>query len=129
MTTPRAAISASVAGLLLAGCGGGLWLGYTWGDDGDPPVVWLVVTPDVAAPGQTVRLSAAVSDDGDGIDRVWFYRVDGDTVVRLGRDDSPPYDITMVAPSDGRTSVRVFAEAVDWSGNVGTSPAVTLTVR
>lgn len=112
--------------MLLAGCGGGVYLDF--GDVDDlPPVVELAAATTAASAGDTVRLVAAAADEF-GIDHVSFYRYDGNTAVRLGSDDAPPYDWQLLVPADGRSSVTVFARAVDNSGNVADSNLVSIAI-
>ncbi|MBS0443682.1 MAG: hypothetical protein JSR38_17140, partial [Proteobacteria bacterium] len=63
--------------LLLAGCGGGLYLG--WGDccDSGAPSVSITTAQTSVAAGGSLRVVAAASDSDSGIDEVAFYRVDG----------------------------------------------------
>src|SRR5512139_2069704 len=117
---------ALAAAVLLAGCGGGVYLEF--GDTDDlPPVVEVAAATTSASAGDTVRLVAAAADEF-GIDHVSFYRYDGNTAVRLGSDDTPPYDWQLLVPADGRSSVTVFARAVDNSGNVGDSNLVSIAI-
>jgi hypothetical protein len=113
------------AGLVAAGCGGGLY--FEFDDDELDPVVDLAASATSAQGGATVRLVAAAADES-GIDRVSFYRYDGNTAVRLGSDGSPPYDWQFEVPDDGRTSVIVFARAYDHYDNWSDSDLVTIAV-
>jgi len=74
-----------------------------------------------------VRLSAAASDES-GIDEVRFYRLDGGSAVLLGGDSFAPYEWTLTGPSDGRSTVRVYARAVDNNGNAADSDVLSLDV-
>lgn len=121
-------IAGWIAPLLLAGCGGGVYLGYTWGDN-DPPRVGLVASASDVTAGQTVRLTAAAADDSGYVDRVIFYRYDGNSLVSLGTDLAPPFETVLVVPSDGRLSLNLLAQAVDGDGEVGTSEVLSLAVR
>lgn len=114
------------AGVVMAGCGGGVYLEFGDGDD-LPPVVDLSAASSSARAGDSVRLAAAAADE-NGIDHVSFYRYDGNTAVRLGSDDSPPYDWQLLVPADGRSSVTVFARAVDNADNVADSRWVTISI-
>lgn len=117
---------AFAATLALGACGGGLYIEI--GDDDDlDPVVDLAASSTSAPGGATVRLVAAAADES-GIDRVNFYRYDGNTLVRLGTDGTPPYDWQFLVPDDGRTSVIVFARAYDTWGNAGDSDLVTIAI-
>ena len=104
--------------LLLAGCGGGVWLGVCDGcdDDGDddPPSVALVVSPAQARSGDTVRLAAAASDDF-AVREVEFYRLDAlGNGVRLDTDTVSPYELDTTIPTgSGGSTVRYFARAID----------------
>lgn len=117
-----------MAPLLLAGCGGGVYLGYTWDDD-DPPRVDLVASATEVSPGQTVQLTAAAVDDRGFVDRVTFFRYDGNSLVSLGTDLAPPFEAVFVVPTDGRSTVNLQAQAVDNQGDVGNSAVLTLVVR
>ncbi len=115
------------ATLLLAGCGGGLYLG--WGDccDSGAPSVSITTAQASVPAGGTLRVVAAASDDS-GIDEVAFYRVDGTADTRLGSDGSAPYEWNVVVPTDGRTTLTVFARARDGAGNTGDSALLTVSV-
>lgn len=113
----------------LAGCGGGIYLGYE--DWDESPSVSLVSATSSAAPGQTVRLAAAASDDG-WIYEVRFYRIDrGGHDVHLGADDREPYDWDARIPDSAEPgdTVRFFARAEDGWGNTTDSDTVSITVR
>ena len=127
MTTGSCFTAASVA-LLLSGCGGGVYLGYEWGDD-HPPRVDLVASATEALPGEAVRLVASASDSSGYVDRVTFYRYDGNRLQPLGTDRSAPFEAVLVVPADGRPVVNVVAEAVDGDGESATSGIVGVTVR
>ncbi len=114
--------------LLLAGCGGGIYIGWgDWNDDGAPSVSITTAQTGVAA-GGVLHVVAAASDDGSGIDSVAFYRLDGGVAVRLGSDGSEPYEWDVVAPADGRTTLSVFARARDGAGNEADSALLTVMV-
>jgi hypothetical protein len=113
-------------GLSLGGCGGGVWIGFDDFDD-EAPQVSLAASSTSAPAGSSVRLVAAAADDS-GIDRVSFYRYDGNTAVRLGSDSSAPYEWQLLVPSDGRASVTVFARAVDEWDNAADSALVTIAI-
>jgi len=117
---------AVLASVLMAACGGGIYLEF---DDYDdlPPVVELAASSLSAFAGDSVRLVAAAADE-NGIDRVNFYRYDGNTAVRLGSDGSSPYDWQLLVPADGRSSVIVFARAFDNAGNAADSNLVTISI-
>src|SRR5688572_21925173 len=69
-----------MAALLIAGCGGGVSFYF---DDWDDlaPAVDLAASSTSAPAGASVHLAAAAADES-GIDRVSFYRYDGNTAVR-----------------------------------------------
>lgn len=123
-----ASLLSLAAPLLLAACGGGFYVewGNGFGDFG-PPSVQLVASSSAVPAGGSVRLSAAASDE-NGIDEVRFYRLDGSSSVLLGGDASPPYEWTLTGPSDGRSTVRVYARATDNNGNSADSNVLTLDV-
>jgi hypothetical protein len=122
----KAAVAAALAALL-AGCGGGVYLGYDYIPD-DPPSVDLVVSTDVAAPNEAVRLLAAASDDF-AVDRVSFYRIDAGRSVLLVTDRSAPWQLDTLVPADAVGSVRYFARAVDDAGQSRDSVVVTVLVQ
>ncbi len=120
-------LAALAATLLLAGCGGGLYLGWGDWDDGAPSVSITTAQTSVPA-GGTLHVVAAASDDDSGIDEVAFYRVDGGTDTRLGSDGSSPYEWNVVVPADGRTTISVYARARDGAGNTANSNRLTVSV-
>ena len=113
--------------LLLAGCGGGLYIGIGGGDD-NPPAVSIATAQTSVAAGGTLHVVAAASDNESGIDEVAFYRLDFNVEVRIGSDGSPPYEWDYVVPDDGRTSMRVFARARDGAGNLADSTVLDVPV-
>lgn len=120
---------ASVAAtLLLAGCGGGLYIGWGGWDDGGPPSVSITTAQTSVPAGGTLRVVAAASDNDSGIDEVAFYRVDGTSNTRLGSDGSAPYEWDVAVPTDGRTTLSVFARARDGAGNSADSNRLTVSV-
>jgi hypothetical protein len=122
----RLTVAGAWVAALLAGCGGGVYLEF--GDFDDlAPVVELAAATQSAFAGDSLQLVAAAADE-NGIDHVSFFRFDGNTAVRLGSDESPPYDWQLLVPADGRTSVTVFARAVDNAGNTNDSNLVTISI-
>jgi hypothetical protein len=117
---------ALAAALLLAGCGGGVFVGI--GPDDDPPGVALVVSPTQAFPGQTLTLLADARDDF-GVDYVAFYQLlpDG-SAIRLGIVLRPPYQLSVVLPADAANPTQFFARAVDGAGQFGDSLVATVQV-
>jgi Bacterial Ig domain len=115
----------------LAGCGGGVFIGYEFGGPGDrAPAVALTASATEAVPGAIVRLAAAASDDF-GIDHVDFLRRDGagnDTLLAADRTEPYQTDVT-IPPSPAGTVVRYVARAVDVAGQSTTSAPVDVTVR
>lgn len=126
----RAAVLLAAAGVL-TGCGGGVSLGFGFGDfdgfDRFAPRVSITTASTVVQAGQSLRLAAAAADE-NGIDRVIFFRLDGDRWELLGSDGTEPFEWLMVVPADGRTTLSVFAQAVDRTGHTGDSQVLTLTV-
>ncbi|MBA3598466.1 MAG: Ig-like domain-containing protein [Methylibium sp.] len=112
--------------LVLAGCGGGFYLGDNFDDD-DPPEVVLIVSPDIAEAGQEVRLRASASDDS-GIDEVVFFRVDGAVSTRLQSDETAPYELNTELPDDATEPVQFFARAIDNDGESRDSDLFSVTV-
>ena len=123
----RFAATAAIT-LLLAGCGGGLYLG--WGDccDSGAPSVSITTAQTSVAAGGSLHVVAAASDNDSGIDEVAFYRVDGGTDTRLGSDGSAPYEWDVPVPADGRSTISVFARARDGAGNTADSNRLTIAV-
>jgi hypothetical protein len=122
-------VAAVPCSLLLHACGGGLSL--TFGDfvgiDNSPPSVNLAAAVTSVQAGQQVRFVAAASDE-NGIDSVAFYRLDNGNAVVLGSDGDQPYEWIVTAPADGRTTLTVFARAIDNTGNRSDSASVTIAV-
>jgi hypothetical protein len=122
----RLAIVASA--LLIAGCGGGLWIGIDGSDCcNSRPSVSLATAQTSVQAGQSLRVVAAASDR-DGIDSVAFYRYDSGVWLRLGSDGSSPYEWDVAVPADGRTTVEVFARARDGWGYEADSNVVSVSV-
>lgn len=121
--------AAAVAAVLISACGGSLSFGFGSFDEFDvsPPSVNLVAAAASVQAGQSVRLIAAAADES-GIDSVAFYRTDGSNVVLLGTDGFEPYEWLANAPTDGRSTLTVFARARDNAGNLADSNTVTITV-
>ena len=116
-----------LAALLLAGCGGGIHVGFGFGFDDSPPSVQLASASSSVPAGEPVQFIAAASDE-NGIDHVSFFRLDAGGEVFLGRDDTAPYQFTVLAPTDGRGALTVFARATDNAGNAADSAAVTVAI-
>jgi hypothetical protein len=114
---------------LLNGCGGSI--GFTYGDDfwdDIPPSVSLASSVTTVRAGQSVHFIAAASDSDSGMDRVSFYRLDGQNASLLGTDTHADYEWDITAPTDGSGSLVVFARAYDDAGIWADSVAVTITV-
>ena len=121
----------AVAALALGACGGGFY--FNFGSDlgvfdGSSPEVSLASASTTAAPGQSVRLVAAASDDV-GIDSVAFYRVDAAADIALGSDGSAPYEWDAPIPAGASGALQFFAIATDVSGNTTRSAPVVVLVR
>ncbi len=100
-----AALTAALP-LLLAGCGGGVYLEFS---DADPPEVDLATSTSRAFPGETVRLSAFATDD-DFVVEVAFYREESDgSLTLLGIDDRAPFQWNATMPDVPRNVVVYFA--------------------
>jgi hypothetical protein len=124
-----APLFATLAGAaLLTACGGGFYVEWSNGfDDDGPPSVQLVASSTSVQAGGSVRLAAAASDES-GIDEVRFYRLDGGGAVLLGGDSFSPYEWTLTGPTDGRSTVRVYARAIDNDGHAADSSVLSLDV-
>lgn len=122
----RRTLASLLAAVALAGCGGGIYLG--WGDDDfGPPSVNLAAPVTSVPAGGTVRVVAAAADE-NGIDEVALYRIDGDLAVFVASDVSAPYEWDVLVPDDGRTTLRLFARATDGWGERADSRELVLTV-
>jgi hypothetical protein len=123
--------SLCLASALLAGCGGGIFLGVELGGSSDrPPSVALSAAGSEAAANDTVRLAAAASDDF-GVDSVAFYRQEAvGPATLLASDTRSPYQIdTLIPASPAGTVWRYFARAFDGAGQHSDSEVVEITVR
>jgi hypothetical protein len=127
----RSALGRSWAGsactLLLAGCGGGVFVSI--GGSDDTPSVSLVANVRQAAPGDPVRLAAAASGERRITQVIFFQLDDGSRSVQLGSDASAPFEWIAVVPADASTRVRYVARAFDDRGRFGDSDVVTVDVR
>ena len=119
--------AALCAALALVACGGGFFVGIGDGFDDGPPSVSLAAAETTVQAGQTLRVVAAAAD-ANGIDAVAFYRLDGNVAVLLGSDGRAPYEWSLRGPSDGRSTLRLFARATDNFGNRADSDVVFVTV-
>jgi len=106
---------AAIVAAAVAGCGGGVYIGF--GGYDDVPSVSLAASATHAAPGQTLRLAAAASDD-DYVVEVVFYRVESDgSLSFIGADGSASYGWDAVMPNAARGSTVFFAaRATDSAG-------------
>jgi len=125
--------AALAAAMLLAGCGGGVSIGFGYIYDGDDyydvyaPSVSLAVAQASVVAGQPVDMVAAAADE-NGIESVAFYRLDGDRAVLLGTDGAEPFEWQTLAPTDGRTRLLLFARARDNAGNRADSATVSIAI-
>ena len=113
----------------LAGCGGGITIGFGGGSgfDNSPPSVSIAASSGTVTPGQALSLVAAAADES-GIDTVIFFRFDGGAATALGSLNRPPYEISTVVPNDGRNSYAVFVRAIDNAGNRADSATLVLPI-
>ncbi|WP_047193102.1 Ig-like domain-containing protein [Caldimonas brevitalea] len=127
----RARRAALALAVLLVGCGGGVWVGVGDDDfDDEAPDVELVASPDPATSGGQLELRAAASDDSGFVESVEFYRVEGDELESLGRDDEAPFRLQVRAPTVSRsTVVEYVARAQDDDGHRSDSPVLAITVN
>jgi hypothetical protein len=125
----RASLALSTCLALAAGCGGGLYIGIGDGDSGDrPPSVSLTANVSGAQPGDTVRLSAAASDDY-AVDEVQFFRLQFDgSSIALGSMRQPPYVLNATMPDTAAAQVQFYARAIDDVGQRSSSSPVTVQV-
>jgi hypothetical protein len=131
MRRPRLALAAASAAcaVLLAACGGGLYVGVDVGGDGEPPDVSIASAATEVLAGTSFRVVAAASDP-DGIEQVWFYRLDGDRWTELAdcHEEERPYECDVFVPADGRLTVQVRARAFDGWDDEADSNVLTLPV-
>jgi len=119
--------AALCAGALVAGCGGGIYIG--WGGGDLPPSVSLAASTLSALPGETVRFSAAASDDFE-VDSVSLMRIESNgSHTRLATDGEWPWDFQSAVPADASGSVRYFARAEDDVGQTSDSNEIEISVR
>lgn len=122
----RRALASLLFAAALAGCGGGIYLG--WGDDDfGPPSVSLAAAVSSVPAGGSVLVVAAAADE-NGIDEVALYRLDDGRAVFLGADGAAPWEWDVAVPDDGRTTLRLFARATDGWGERADSRELVLTV-
>jgi hypothetical protein len=126
---PLRLVLAAASALLLAACGGGLYVGVDVGGDGEPPDVSITSAATEVLSGTSFRVVAAASDP-DGIEQVWFYRLDGDRWTELEdcHEESRPYECDVFVPADGRTTVQVRARAFDGWDDEANSNVLSLPV-
>src|SRR5688500_12293354 len=108
-------IAALVSAIAVAGCGGGVFLGFELGDnDFNDPFTEISLAADTSsAPADAeVQLIAAASDP-NGIDSVAFFRLDptGGGATLLGADGASPYQWATTIPATASGSVGFFARA------------------
>lgn len=116
------------AALLLAGCGGGLWVEIgsdPWDDR--PPSVSIASAASSVVAGGTLRVVAAAAGES-GIDEVALFRRDGTRWTPLGTDRTEPYEWTVAVPADGRALLEVYARATDRSGRQANSAVLVVPV-
>ncbi len=119
--------AALAAALGVAGCGGGIYLGFGDGFGDDPPAVSLAGPTGAVRAGTAITLLAAASDD-HGVDMVQFYRIDSSGPRRIGDDLHAPYELVITVPDDGRTALEVFARAWDFDGNSADSAVLRMAI-
>ena len=124
----RPALAAACTSLLVA-CGGGLYVGVDVGGDGERPDVSITSAATEVRPGTSFRVVAAASDP-DGIEQVWFYRLDGDRWTELAacHEETRPYECDVFVPADGRSTVQVRARAFDGWDDEADSNVLSLPV-
>lgn len=129
MTWHRTTLAVTLAVALVSGCGGGLWVGVDVGGDGEAPDVSITSAAEQAVAGSTVRVVVAASDP-DGIEQVWFYRLDGDGWTQLEgcKEEVRPYTCDVFVPADGRLQVQIRARAFDTWDDEADSNVLTLPV-
>ncbi len=114
---------------LLAGCGGGLYVGIGGGDE--LPAVNLIVDTSTASQGQALRFAAAATDD-DQVMAVRLFRIDPEGgAVFVGIDEQAPYEWNTTVPDNAirGSKLRYFARVTDSGGQTADSEWVDVTVR
>jgi hypothetical protein len=121
-------VGIALAAMTITACGGGVYIG--WGPDDDrPPSVSLTAAVTSAAPGQSIRLVAAATDDF-GVDSVALWRIERDgSASEVSSDSAWPWEFTTTVPVDASGSVRYLARATDDVGQQSDSGTVTVVVR
>ncbi len=122
-------LAALAAVMGLAGCGGGIYIGYDYGDGDDrAPQVSRAARPGGAARGPPGSRGAAPRHDHRVV-RVEFFRLEANgSAVALGSDGASPFQLDTRQPDTSATSVRYFARAVDDVGQYDDSASVSVTV-
>jgi hypothetical protein len=118
---------ALAAPLALASCGGSLSFGFGTGFDDMPPSISVTSNVTTVQAGQSVTVVAAAADENGVVD-VRFYRDDGGVANLICTDESEPFQCTVIAPADGRTSMTVFARARDPDDNTSQSAAIAIAI-
>lgn len=120
-------LGASLLLALLAGCGGGVYVEATV-VVGPPPTITLsAFAPATPLRGDAVQLDATVSSS-NGIDAVYFYRMDFYGPTLLGSVARPPAIWNTSIPVNAGRSVSYSARACDVLGYCTDSQVVTLPV-
>ncbi|MCW7538903.1 Ig-like domain-containing protein [Aquabacterium sp. A7-Y] len=115
---------------VVAGCGGGFYVGVGDEFDDQGPDVELVASPDPVSSGGVLALRAVASDDSGEVERVEFFRVNGDELESLGEDEEAPFRLDVTAPSvSAARSVEYVAHAWDRHDHRGESPRVAVRVQ
>lgn len=133
-------MAVSVMTALLAGCGGGVSLGFGTGSgvgvgvgvgsgfgDRTAPSIALTTSTTSVQRGRSVRLAAAAADES-GVESVSFLRLDGETAVVLATVGRAPFELDVIAPTDGPSVLVVFARATDNAGNRADSAPIAITL-
>ena len=116
-----------VAALLLAGCGGGVYLELGDDYDGPPPTISLSTSTGVARRGDLIRLSAAISAP-NGIERITFYRIDPGVSTLLATLHGPPAQVDTPIPVNAVSSVGYWARVCDQAGYCTESATVSISI-
>lgn len=115
--------------LVLAGCYGGVEIGFDYSDHDDArPAVSLVASADPVTQAGTLTLNAAASDDR-GVVQVAFYRLDaGGTSVLLGTDAIAPYQWPIAVTRNDNGQWYYYARATDTAGQSAESSVLGVTI-
>ena len=120
-------LGAALLLVLVAGCGGGVYVDATVAEGPPPSITLAAVASATPVRGDAVQLVATVSAS-NGIDYVNFYRMDYYGPALLGAVGRPPATWDTSIPVNAGSTVSYYARACDALGKCTDSQVVTLPV-